>query len=92
MSGYSFAGGAHFLRDVVKLVLTKDVKSMRTFENLLVPGSTELPECMCGTEMQLDKTKPRGDAEVRIFRCASCRHEFQLMVWRPIVQQDHTEA
>ena len=54
---------------------------MRAFENLLVPGSTETPECMCGAEMHLSETKPRGDTEIRVFRCDACQHEFRLMVW-----------
>jgi uncharacterized protein YlaI len=55
---------------------------MRAFENLLTPGSTELPECKCGADMRLFKTKPLEDTEIRIFRCDSCYHEFQLMVWK----------
>lgn len=55
---------------------------MGAFEDLLAPESTELPECKCGAEMGLFKTKPSGDTEIRIFRCDSCHHEFQLMVWR----------
>ncbi len=55
---------------------------MRTFENLLAPGSTELPECRCGAEMRLVATRSLdNDTENRVFRCDSCRHEFQLMVW-----------
>jgi hypothetical protein len=55
---------------------------MRTFENLLAPGSTELPECKCGADMRLFRTKPLEDTEIRVFRCDSCHHEFQLMVWK----------
>jgi len=55
---------------------------MRGLENLLEPGSTELPECRCGADMQLAAAKPQDDNEVRIFRCAACHHEFQLMVWK----------
>jgi len=55
---------------------------MRGLENLLEPGSTELPECRCGADMQLAAAKPLDDTEVRIFRCAACHHEFQLMVWK----------
>lgn len=55
---------------------------MSNFENLLVPGSTERPDCRCGTEMRLVKAKPQGDAEIRIFKCDSCGHELQLMVWK----------
>ena len=34
---------------------------MRAFENLLAPGSTELPECRCGAEMRLVATRPLDD-------------------------------
>ena len=54
---------------------------MTALENLLVPGSTELPDCRCGVEMHLFKVKPCGDREIRMFRCDDCHHEFQLMVW-----------
>ena len=54
---------------------------MTVFENLLAPGSTELPDCRCGAEMHLFRIKPCGDTEIRIFRCDTCHHEFQLMVW-----------
>jgi hypothetical protein len=60
---------------------------MTAFENLLAPGSTDLPDCRCGAEMRLFRVKPCGDTEIRIFRCDTCHHEFQLMVWRiPEVQ------
>lgn len=55
---------------------------MGAFENLLVPGSTELPACKCGVDMRLAATKPLEDTEVRIYRCAACAHEFQIMVWK----------
>ena len=55
---------------------------MRSIENLLAPGSTELPDCKCGAELRLFAVKPCEDTEVRIFKCDDCRHEFQLMVWR----------
>ena len=54
---------------------------MPSFESLLIPGSTELPDCKCGVEMRLSATKPRGGTEIRIFRCDACQHEFQLTVW-----------
>lgn len=54
---------------------------MSNFENLLVPGSTDLPDCRCGTEMHFVQAKPQGDAEIRIFKCDSCGHELQLTVW-----------
>jgi hypothetical protein len=57
---------------------------MRGFENLLLPGSIDLPECRCGAEMHLFSIKPLPDTEVRVFRCDKCNHEFQLMVWAPV--------
>ena len=57
---------------------------MSSFEKLLAPGSTELPDCRCGAEMHLFAAKPCGhETEIRIFRCEICHHEFQLMVWKP---------
>jgi hypothetical protein len=56
---------------------------MRAFEELLVPGSTEVPDCQCGSEMRLSGAKEASDAEIRIFKCDYCQHELQLMVWKP---------
>ena len=56
---------------------------MAEFEDLLAPGSTDMPDCRCGAEMHLFKVKPCGDTEIRIFRCISCNNEFQLMAWSP---------
>jgi len=61
---------------------------MQALEQLLVPGSTELPDCRCGAEMQLLRVKPCGDTDIRIFKCESCDHEFQLMVWGASEAQD----
>ena len=55
---------------------------MSALENLLIPGSTEMPDCPCGVEMRLFKVKPCEDTEIRIFRCDTCHHEFQLMFWK----------
>ena len=56
---------------------------MPAVENLLAPGSEELPDCKCGQELQLFAVKPcNKDTEIRIFKCDVCSHEFQLMVWR----------
>lgn len=57
---------------------------MARFERLLVPGSKEAPDCACGAEMrfahsiQADKSR---DAEVRVYACHVCGHEFRLTVW-----------
>lgn len=57
---------------------------MTKFERLLVPGSTEMPDCQCGAEMRLAGAsqieKPSG-AEVRVYECSDCGHELRLMVW-----------
>ena len=55
---------------------------MASLENLLAPGSTELPDCRCGAEMRLSESRPCDDTEIRIFKCDSCHHKFQLMVWK----------
>jgi hypothetical protein len=52
------------------------------FERLLVPGSTELPECRCGSEMKIIKSDAIGsDAEVRTYQCPQCEHELRLTMW-----------
>ena len=55
-----------------------------SFERLLVPGSTDLPDWECGTEMSAHRRELGGsarDTEIRIYRCASCQHELRLTVW-----------
>jgi hypothetical protein len=57
---------------------------MSTIERLLVPGSTELPRCQCGDEMRiasLDPIPKKDDAQIRIYKCASCAREMRLTVW-----------
>jgi hypothetical protein len=56
---------------------------MSKFERLLEPGSTELPDCRCGAEMNLTAIVPvaGGDTEIRIFQCPDCSHELRLTAW-----------
>jgi predicted RNA-binding Zn-ribbon protein involved in translation (DUF1610 family) len=57
---------------------------MSAFERLLVPGSTELPTCRCGEEMQiarLDQLPEKSDAVIRVYKCPACGHEMRLTVW-----------
>ena len=57
---------------------------MSSYERLLAPGSTEGPECRCGEEMQVervDELPDSTDAQIRVYRCASCHHEMRLTVW-----------
>jgi hypothetical protein len=57
---------------------------MSKFERLLMPGSTEMPECQCGAEMHLARstqTEEMTATEVRIYGCSACGHELRLMVW-----------
>jgi len=54
---------------------------MSKFERLLEAGSTELPDCRCGAEMNLVAVVvpvSDGDTEIRIFRCPKCSHELRL--------------
>jgi hypothetical protein len=57
---------------------------MSKLERLLVPGTTETPDCPCGSEMRICKSEPAErtrDAEVRVYVCAACGRELRLMVW-----------
>jgi len=57
---------------------------MPSLERLLIPGSSELPECRCGKEMQVagvDELSNRIDAQIRIYKCPTCQHEMRLTVW-----------
>ncbi len=57
---------------------------MAKFERLLVPGSTEMPDCQCGAEMRLARSKQADKslgAEVRVYACSACGHELRLTVW-----------
>jgi hypothetical protein len=58
---------------------------MSKFERLLEAGSTELPDCRCGAEMNLFTIvglASGDDTEIRIFRCPNCSHELRLTAWR----------
>jgi hypothetical protein len=61
---------------------------MARLEDLLAPGSTELPDCRCGAEMHIFEIRSCEDTEIRIFRCDACHHEFQLMAWKESEKQD----
>jgi hypothetical protein len=55
---------------------------MSKFERLLVPGSTELPECRCGSEMEVIKSVAIGpDGKLRTYRCPQCEHGLRLTTW-----------
>jgi hypothetical protein len=63
---------------------------MSKFERLLMPGSTEMPECQCGAEMHLARSNRSGEmpgTEVRIYECSACGHELRLMVWAQTTDQ-----
>ena len=52
------------------------------FERLLMRGSTELPECRCGSDMKIIKSDSIGsDAQVRTYQCPLCEHELRLTMW-----------
>ena len=57
---------------------------MSLYERLLVPGSTELPECRCGEDMKaagVDDLPDQSDTQIRIYKCPACHHEMRLTVW-----------
>jgi hypothetical protein len=56
---------------------------MSTFERLLVPGSTEMPDCRCGKEMHIASViaSLEKGAEIRVYQCRACQHEMRLTVW-----------
>jgi hypothetical protein len=57
---------------------------MSKFEQLLVPGSMERPDCRCGQKMQLFDLRfheSRRDVESRSYHCEACGHQFKLTVW-----------
>lgn len=57
---------------------------MSSIERVLVPGSRELPDCRCGSEMMLltcGRSDDRPQAETRIYTCTQCQRELRLMVW-----------
>ena len=55
---------------------------MSKFERLVMPGSTELRECRCGSEMKIMKSVPiESEGELRTYRCTQCEHELRLMAW-----------
>jgi hypothetical protein len=58
---------------------------MTKIERLLVPGSTELPDCRCGKEMMLVSTEAAGsDAHIKHYCCDGCGHEIRLTVWTDV--------
>ncbi len=57
---------------------------MSKIERLLVPGSTERPDCRCGREMEILEVRlheTRRDVEFRTYRCEECGHKLKLTVW-----------
>lgn len=60
---------------------------MSKLERVLSPGSTELPDCVCGQEMALSRTTPspgNPGTELRTYSCPACGHELRLTVWTDI--------
>jgi hypothetical protein len=48
----------------------------------LAEGSADVPGCRCGGEMRLYDARPDREAELRLFKCPTCHHELELMVWK----------
>jgi predicted SprT family Zn-dependent metalloprotease len=54
-------------------------------ELLLEPGSTALPSCDCGHEMNLVRQERKsGDTHTNVYACTPCRRELHLMIWNEI--------
>jgi hypothetical protein len=65
---------------------------MSKLERVLIAGSTELPDCVCGREMTLSRVQPSvasPDTELRTYECSSCGHVLRLTVW---AEPDSTES
>jgi hypothetical protein len=57
---------------------------MSKIERLLLPGSTERPDCRCGREMQLFERRllnEGSDVERLTYSCDVCGHLFKLTIW-----------
>ena len=57
---------------------------MSSLDRVLVPGSRDLPDCQCGSEMRLlkrERVANQGEAETRIYSCGQCHRELRIMVW-----------
>jgi len=51
-------------------------------ERLHEPGSTVIPNCVCGAQMGFERTKAAdSDTSIKVFRCSTCGREMQLTVW-----------
>ena len=62
---------------------------MSKIDDVLMPGSTDRPDCICGTEMALTKVRPiePQGTEAREYQCPACGHQLTLMVWSEISAQ-----
>ena len=59
---------------------------MSKFDRLLLPNSTETPDCQCGAEMRLARSEQKSPGtEVRVYECSVCRHELRLTTWTEAV-------
>ena len=57
---------------------------MSGLERFLESGSTELPDCRCGSLMRIasnDAAASHVEGHIRVYRCDDCNHELRLMVW-----------
>ena len=53
---------------------------MSVFERLLKSDNTELPDCRCGRQMEIDRIElvPDSEARLRIYQCQYCGSELRL--------------
>ena len=53
---------------------------MSKLERILEPGSRELPDCVCGSEMHLARSESAATAagvEARVYECADCGRQLR---------------
>ena len=60
---------------------------MSKIDDVLMPGSNDRPDCMCGTEMVLTKVRPiePQGTEAREYQCPACEHQLTLLVWSEFI-------
>jgi len=57
---------------------------MSKIERVLAPDSTEMPDCKCGAEMHLIRSRVVDNSsgtEIRTYGCHACEQEFILTAW-----------
>ncbi|MGA7972431.1 MAG: hypothetical protein WCA36_06465 [Pseudolabrys sp.] len=56
---------------------------MSKIDDVLMPGSNDRPDCICGAEMVLTKVRPiePQGTEAREYQCPACDYKLTLLIW-----------